>query len=148
MIYQMIYSSTASRPMSESDLAALLTLSRIRNHRAGISGILLYGKGQFVQFLEGEEDQVKSLVSRSIRRDRRHENFQMLYENRQQTRGFQEWPMAYGSLSDRNAKALGGQFGFHGLDDLLNAFKRPETLVSCVLSNVLRELIDETEAAA
>ncbi len=148
MIYQMIYSSRASRPMTESDLAAILTLSRIRNAQTGTSGILLFGKGEFVQFLEGDEDRVKTLVNRSIRKDRRHESFNQLYENRQNARGFKNWAMAYGNLSDTNVRTIGGQFGLNDLDDLLDVIRRPESIVSCVLSNILKDLMDETEAAA
>jgi hypothetical protein len=40
-------------PFSEGDLVELLTQSRENNTLAGITGLLLYKEGKFLQVLEG-----------------------------------------------------------------------------------------------
>ena len=49
------YSSSAAVPFSEGDLLELLTRSRENNTAKGITGLLLFKEGKFLQVLEGDE---------------------------------------------------------------------------------------------
>ncbi|AUZ89011.1 hypothetical protein CVO76_16195, partial [Arthrobacter agilis] len=44
-----VYSSTATRPLNDADLSALLAISRRNNARAEVTGMLLYRGGRFLQ---------------------------------------------------------------------------------------------------
>jgi hypothetical protein len=52
---QISYLSQASAPMSADQLIALLMQCRTNNAERGLTGMLLYGNGTFLQVLEGED---------------------------------------------------------------------------------------------
>ena len=91
---QMLYVSGASRPMSEDDLQNILLTSRKNNLRDGITGMLLWADGVFIQILEGEPAAVRSLVSR-IQRDARHRNIMVVHEQSSEKRMFTQWSMGF-----------------------------------------------------
>lgn len=90
----LVYSSLAVTRFYEPDLAALLTAARAHNESAGITGILLYNREQFIQFLEGPPDAVDALVDR-IRRDSRHTFVRVLVDELVEERQFEDWSMGY-----------------------------------------------------
>ena len=67
------YFSSAARLFGQSDLKRLLEISRLKNARIGITGLLLYRDGHFLQYLEGPEDAVQATYDR-IGLDTRHKN--------------------------------------------------------------------------
>src|SRR3954468_16894005 len=79
MIFYLIYISKAKRLMQEDELVALLNESRNWNNDHGLTGMLLYvegrfieqNEGRFMQVLEGDERQVKSIFEK-IKTDVRH----------------------------------------------------------------------------
>jgi hypothetical protein len=52
----LVYASSAKQLFSEEDLTALLQQSRDNNTRLGLSGLLLYKDGNFMQVLERPDD--------------------------------------------------------------------------------------------
>ena len=60
-MFQLVYLSSASQPFSEDDLVALLTQARQNNTAHGLTGMLLYKDGNFMQVLEGDEAEVRRL---------------------------------------------------------------------------------------
>ena len=59
---QVAYVSRAVQPMSSEDLLRLLQQCRANNSELGITGMLVYGNGTFLQVLEGEVGAVDKLV--------------------------------------------------------------------------------------
>jgi hypothetical protein len=55
-LFQIVYSSTAAKSLGRAELMDLLNGSVGRNARAGITGLLLYKDGAFMQAIEGEEE--------------------------------------------------------------------------------------------
>jgi hypothetical protein len=53
-MFSIVYVSSALKPFSKTDLLTLLEKSRENNTSLGISGMLLYKDGNFMQVLEGE----------------------------------------------------------------------------------------------
>ncbi|MEZ5306384.1 MAG: BLUF domain-containing protein [Pyrinomonadaceae bacterium] len=98
---QLIYASTASKPFSVDELSELLKVARKRNRRYGITGILLYDNGAFLQVLEGEENEVEKLFRR-ISKDPRHTHIELLLRLEIEHRSFTEWRMGFheGSIKD------------------------------------------------
>ena len=94
---QLLYVSGATRPMSDADLEDILAVSRANNQRDGVTGMLLWADGVFIQILEGEPDTVRSLVSR-IEGDARHRNFMVVLEQQADQRTFSEWSMGFKKL--------------------------------------------------
>ncbi len=97
-LYSLVYSSNATGSVSETELRELLDVSRRANGRAGITGLLLYRNGRFVQFLEGPEDDVRALYRR-ISADPRHGGIRLLVDGHPQSRTFQDWSMGYEPLA-------------------------------------------------
>ena len=68
---RMVYISSAVRLMTDAELVSLLRQCRANNEKAGITGMLLYKGGNFMQALEGPEEDVDRL-QRRIETDPRH----------------------------------------------------------------------------
>jgi hypothetical protein len=94
MLRCLVYLSTARTLFSDRDLLELLTRSRTRNQEAGITGLLLYSSGNFIQLLEGEGDDVRALYAR-ITQDPRHHNCIQLFDRPADQRLFPDWSMGF-----------------------------------------------------
>jgi hypothetical protein len=94
MPFRLIYSSEAALGLAAAELEEMLAESRIRNKAHGITGVLLLVEGAFLQILEGEKDDVDSLMVR-IGRDPRHHDIKVFYEEEVDERAFASWSMAY-----------------------------------------------------
>ena len=86
------YRSAATVLPSESDLDRLVAAAQRRNRSLGITGMLLYDRGNYFQTLEGSPDKLESVWD-SIRRDPRHTGIELLNQNAATTRLFSEWHM-------------------------------------------------------
>ena len=60
-MFHLVYVSSAVRPFSKSELVELLNVTRDNNSRLGVTGMLLYRDGNFMQVLEGGEPVVRAL---------------------------------------------------------------------------------------
>lgn len=66
--------------------------ARAYNEKQGITGILCYGNGQFLQCIEGKKSQVLALQER-IFADKRHKNVKVLLLQAISERSFFDWRM-------------------------------------------------------
>ncbi|MGE5087131.1 MAG: BLUF domain-containing protein [Bacillota bacterium] len=106
-IFHLVYISHAADDLSYSDIRNILNVSRFHNAEAGITGVLILREGYFLQVLEGDEAQVKSLVSR-IERDDRNHSLKIVIEDQSEKRLFSEWSMAFldGDIEVNSTKEL------------------------------------------
>jgi hypothetical protein len=91
---QIIYTSVAVAPFSELELTRLLMLARANNTRLGVSGMLLYDDGSFLQAIEGEAPVLEALFQR-ISGDPRHGRVAMLLRREIDARHFGDWSMGF-----------------------------------------------------
>lgn len=70
-LHRLVYMSTAVGVLRADELDRIYLRAKSANARAGITGLLLFYEGVFVQALEGPSAGVMSLAER-LRRDRRH----------------------------------------------------------------------------
>ena len=77
MLVRMIYVSRAVSPSSGSPTDSILASSREHNLSSGITGILCYGGGIYLQALEGGRNQVNALYHQ-IANDERHRDVVIL----------------------------------------------------------------------
>lgn len=96
---RLVYTSKARRQMSENDINRILSVSRINNSLYGVTGMLLYRDGTFLQVLEGKGADLSETYAR-IRRDKRHYDCKLLMEEGIVQRAFQGWEMAYRAHDD------------------------------------------------
>lgn len=92
--YSIVYISTAIVEFGEAALLQLLKQSRGFNERAGITGVLMYGGGRFVQVLEGCPAAVRCLYAR-IAADPRHGRLEKLADGLVPRREYKEWYMSF-----------------------------------------------------
>lgn len=80
--------------MLPGDLDNLLVDARANNAAMGVTGVLLYGDGQFFQYFEGAERAVAEVYER-IRRSRSHTDMVELEYGRIPQRLFRKWFMGF-----------------------------------------------------
>lgn len=93
----LIYASSATEMLTEPALLEILEKAREKNARLGITGMLLYRGGNFLQVLEGEDESVRELY-KVIRQDQRHKRVMLIAERPVSERNFAEWKMAFVNL--------------------------------------------------
>lgn len=93
-LFGIAYASEASRPLSAEDLDGLLLSARSRNALVHVTGVLLYGEGQFFQYFEGTRDGVDEVYKR-IKASRLHHNLLQLEDRRIPQRLFNRWFMGF-----------------------------------------------------
>ncbi|MEJ5226273.1 MAG: BLUF domain-containing protein, partial [Anaerolineales bacterium] len=113
-LIHLIYSSAASHPLSEEELAKLLIISRANNAARGITGMLLHAEGSFFQVLEGESAAVDALFER-ISRDARHTNLTVIIREPIARRAFGEWTMGFLDVKSEELREM------MGVNDLFGA---------------------------
>jgi hypothetical protein len=105
-ILQLIYASAAATVFTKDDLQTLLLRARKKNHAAGISGMLVYDQGSFLQVLEGPLSAVTEVYA-AIAADRRHKNLNILFKDTIDAKEFEEWAMGFADPQS-SARALEG----------------------------------------
>jgi Sensors of blue-light using FAD len=96
-VYQLIYRSVATRLPGVEELARMIEQARINNYSQGVTGVLFYASGRFLQVLEGEAKQVKALYER-ICQDSRHTDVVKLHGAPVSQPLFPEWSMGFGQV--------------------------------------------------
>ena len=110
-MYHIGYVSSAVNEFTKPELLALLERSRDKNGRLGITGLLLYQGGNFLQVLEGDEQSVRHLYE-IIFEDPRHKDIYILFEEFIPEREFPNWSMAFRDLDTEEGRGLPGFSNF------------------------------------
>lgn len=97
-LFQLVYRSEATEPMSEADIRELLRTARQNNERLEITGLLLRAQNRFLQVLEGPETAVRDLYA-TIREDSRHSHVETVFATLISRRTFPDWKMGLEDLS-------------------------------------------------
>ncbi len=91
---QIIYTSRPTAEIDDSVLLNILVRSQVKNDDMGISGLLVFHHGQFMQLLEGDADVVGKLMD-TIRQDPRHADVAVLLDRESPKRCMPMWAMAF-----------------------------------------------------
>ena len=98
-MHQIVYTSTATEHLSCADLNELLLGARNRNKTLGVSGMLVFHSGTFLQALEGEKRAVNEVFA-SILTDRRHRDIEVLHRGPGfDQRVFGDWSMGFADFT-------------------------------------------------
>jgi phosphatidylserine/phosphatidylglycerophosphate/cardiolipin synthase-like enzyme len=108
-----VYTSTATRNLTDDDLAELLRQCVRNNDRTGLTGLLLHRDGRFMQVLEGPDDAVQAVFA-AIAADERHTDVRLLLDEQIPARQFPGWSMGFRAVDDATVREL------HGYDDFLD----------------------------
>lgn len=96
-MFRIIYFSGETSRFTAEGLENLAIQSKRKNTLIGVTGILLYCQGNFLQVLEGEDESVRNIFG-LIRRDARHRRVITVVEEPIQARDFASWSMAFRNL--------------------------------------------------
>lgn len=96
---QLVYESEASPELSRAELLRILSVARRRNGDEGLTGMLLFHEGRFLQILEGHPECVHACFDR-IRRDPRHSDVWVLARMESPQRAFARWSMGLAMIED------------------------------------------------
>ena len=104
MLVRLLYASRAA-DQSAAATEAILAQSRSHNSGCGITGILCYGGGIFLQALEGGRTQVSELYGH-IQKDIRHKDVVLLHYEEIDERRFGGWTMGQVNVAKLNTSVL------------------------------------------
>lgn len=96
-----VYVSSAARPFGADALLELLRHARRNNEAAGVTGMLLYRSGNFIQAIEGPAAAIDALLER-IARDPRHTGMIRVMRRPIRSREFAGWSMGFDDISNRD----------------------------------------------
>ena len=134
MLVRLLYASRAVDTTTQA-IDAILSQSRQSNPLCGITGILCYGGGIFLQAIEGGRMAVSELFSH-IQKDPRHKDVVLLHYEEISERRFGGWTMGQVNLSKLN----------HSI--LLKYSEKPELDPYAVSGKVSFALLEELMATA
>ena len=104
MLVRLLYASRAVDASCEA-IEAILHESRAHNPESGVTGVLCYGGGIFLQALEGGRMTVSELYGH-IQRDPRHKDVVLLHYEEIAERRFAGWTMGEVNMNRINASIL------------------------------------------
>lgn len=110
-IYRIVYVSSAVKPFDKAELLDLMRKACGKNQLLGLTGMLLYKDGSFIQLLEGEQSVVRELYRRIIG-DPRHSAATLVMEEEVPERLFSDWSMGFRDLSDPDVQSTPGYSQF------------------------------------
>ena len=134
MLVRLLYASRAV-DTSPDAIDAILAQSRQYNPGSGITGILCYGGGIFLQAIEGGRMSVSELYGH-IQRDPRHKDVVLLHYQEISERRFAGWTMGAVNMSKINTSIL------------LKYAEKPELNPYTVSGSVSLALLEELMATA
>ena len=105
MLVRLLYVSRAVDPESGRAIESILLAARQHNLQNGITGILCYGGGIFVQAIEGGRSAVNDLYNHIIK-DPRHQDVELLHYEEITERRFGGWTMGQVNLSKLNTSIV------------------------------------------
>jgi len=139
MPFRLIYSSEAAPGLAEADLEGMLVESRFRNRAHGITGVLVFVEGAFLQILEGEKEDVLDLMER-ISRDPRHHGVKVFYEQEVEERAFPSWSVAYLSRSAQDVAKWAELEGATTIGEVLASIESSPGRLPGMVVNILKAI--------
>jgi hypothetical protein len=131
-LFYLMYISKKVDHFLEDDLIHILNSSRKNNKKQGITGVLIYNKGHFLQILDGSRESVNTVFHEHILKDKRHENIVTLSQGLMAKRDFVNWDMGfYGTTGHHNYDLLANtNLNTHPAGDIIQ--KRLRTVQSMI----------------
>lgn len=105
MLVRLMYASRAVPAVDQEELQALMRQCRTQNPQIGVTGVLCFASGIFLQVLEGSRTAVNRLYSRIVA-DTRHTDVELLAYEEIDERRFAGWAMGQVHMSGLNPALL------------------------------------------
>ena len=105
MLVRLMYASRAVPAVDQEELLAILRKSKASNPPQGITGVLCFSEGIFLQVLEGGRSAVNQLYNRIVA-DPRHADVELLSYQEIGERRFAGWSMGQVNMARLNRALL------------------------------------------
>ena len=105
MLVRLMYASRAVPAVDQEELVAILRKSKANNPALGVTGVLCFSQGIFLQVLEGGRSAVNRLYNR-IAADPRHAQVELLSYEEIGERRFAGWAMGQVDMARLNPALL------------------------------------------
>ena len=105
MLVRLMYASRAAAAVDQEALLAIVRKSKANNPAVGVTGVLCFSEGIFLQVLEGGRSAVNRLYNR-IASDPRHSDVELLCYEEIGERRFAGWSMGQVNMSCLNPGLL------------------------------------------
>ena len=105
MLVRLMYASRAVDSVDQNELLAILRKSKARNPALGVTGVLCFSEGIFLQVLEGGRSAVNTLYNQ-IAADARHTQVELLWYGEIGERRFAGWSMGQVNMGRLNPALL------------------------------------------
>jgi hypothetical protein len=105
MLVRLMYASRAVPALDQEELVTILRQSKANNPGTGVTGVLCFSGGIFLQALEGGRSAVNKLYNR-IGADPRHTDVELLLYEEIGERRFASWSMGQVNMSRLNPSLL------------------------------------------
>ncbi|NER18311.1 BLUF domain-containing protein [Spongiivirga citrea] len=99
MIHSLCYFSTADSSLGTNDFEELFEYVVTKNTSQEITGVLVYGQGNFMQIMEGPKKKIISIFNR-IKEDNRHHNVIKVIEKDYPDRIFGKYDYGFKVVKD------------------------------------------------
>ena len=106
-LLRLIYHSKAAEGCGYEEYDAIRTTANLYNAEANITGMLIFGRGRFLQMLEGGDRAVNALYNRIVT-DPRHTEARIIEAVPVPRRAFPKWSMKAVIMDDHPENAVNG----------------------------------------
>jgi hypothetical protein len=103
MLSHLVYVSVRKKECTDEEIDKILAACKRNNPKLSITGVLLYSKTHFLQYLEGEYKEIIGLYEK-IKSDERHKNVVLITTSAIKERTFPSWEMASKQIDEENVE--------------------------------------------
>lgn len=104
-LHCIVYTSSATHLLNQGEIEHLLERARQRNLEKGVTGLLLYCEGSFMQYIEGPHPGLMEIY-KVILHDPLHHMIIELMNGPIRNREFADWAMAYSQVQEAGLASL------------------------------------------
>jgi Sensors of blue-light using FAD len=119
MLAHLAYVSKRTRACTDQEIEKILAKAIVNNPSLGITGVLLYTKEKFFQYVEGNYQTLTTLYDK-IKGDPRHQQVGLLSLGPIKAKSFPQWHMGHKQLLSNQLEMLTGQSGPLEVQSLLS----------------------------
>lgn len=100
-LYKLVYTSSRRPNCDEAEIEKILASCKKNNPSREITGVLLHSNHRFIQYLEGDKEEIMHLFE-AIKGDNRHGGVNLRYYAPIENRIFPSWHMGYKNVNQNS----------------------------------------------
>lgn len=137
--FELSYKSDFKHDTDSEDVENIISAAITKNKLLNVTGCLIVYQKSFFQILEGSKKDVLEIY-RSIRKDNRHKNVEIIWKGIKVKRLFEDWSMALISEKGNLNVKLNGELKYINIKELMNN-NEDETIAMEILWRRVRNIL-------